>query len=100
VLWNRGQLLVEEEFEVVVIRLDHERSAPQIQLLVVHGMHQPNQFSLISREFGMAGSDRLAAERHRPGALVQDRAKPGPGGVTFHDELAVEIGQLQNRSRG
>jgi hypothetical protein len=39
-----------------------------------------------------------AEEGHRLAALVQHRAEARPLHVTFHDELPVEVGKLQDRS--
>jgi hypothetical protein len=39
-LWNCGQVLVEEELEAVVVGADDERMTPEVRPLVPHGLDQ------------------------------------------------------------
>jgi hypothetical protein len=61
-LRHGGELLIQQKFEAIVVRLD-ERMAPQIWLPMPHRKNQANEFTLVRRERRMAGGQLLAEER-------------------------------------
>jgi len=64
-------------------------------MLVAHRLDQPDELTLICRELGVVRSHRATEEGDGAAILVQDRAKPGAGGVTVDNEARGEIRQLE-----
>jgi hypothetical protein len=89
-----GEFLIEKEFQAVMIRLDKKQASPQVSSLVTNCMHQPYHFPLISSKFGVSWRDWFAEECHWSSALMEDRAEPRPGRITFNNEWGIEIRQL------
>lgn len=64
VLWNGCKALIKQEFQVVVISLDDERSAPQVSPPVADDQHQADEFTLVCGQATMARSHGTAEEHH------------------------------------
>jgi len=101
-LGNCGQALVKQKFKTVMISTDQKVTPPQIRSPMMNGLHQPDEFALISRKLEMADSERPAAVGEGSSALVKDGTKPRTRRVAIHDEEPVEVRHLQDwpRSEG
>jgi len=91
VLRDCDEALVEEELEACVVRLDDERTSPQIGPLVSDGEDQPDELALISRQCLMARSDGATEERDGAVVLMEHRAEPRARSIAFHDERLGEV---------
>jgi len=100
VLRDRGQALVEEVFEAVVVRLDDEATAPKIRPPVPHRLDETNQLAFICGEGAVTGSDGSAEEGDRVAVLNEHRAKPMRRGVAFDDEDLGKVRHGEYRGAG
>lgn len=83
-----------------MISSDAERPCPEVRSPVADGLNQLDELPFIGCQFGVSGSDRMAEEGDRALALVEDIAKTRAGGITLNENLAVEVGQMQDRAGG
>ena len=100
VLRDRGEALVEEELQAVVVRPNRETSPPQVWPPVTNGVHQPDEFALVCSERTMARSDGAAEEGDGVLVLEQHRAETVRLGVALDDKLLLKVGEGQHRCRG
>jgi hypothetical protein len=75
-LWDRGQALVEQVFQAIVIGLDDELPTPKIRPPVSHYLDEADELALVGRESAMSRSDGSAEECHRMALLYQHDTKP------------------------
>ena len=100
VLGDRGQPLVEEVLQAVVVGADQEAAPPQVGPLVLPSLYQANKLPLVGRQLDMAGGERPTEEGQGFGPLVEYGAKPSDGGVAVDHELPLEVQHLQNGTCG
>lgn len=93
------EVLVEQELEAVGVRPYSERASPQICPPMVHRLHETDELALVHGEPCMSRRQRLAEERERPDALVQDGADAGARGVALDNECLGEVRQLEHGCR-
>ena len=58
-LRDRGQLLVEEELETVVVHAYEKTPALEVQALVAEGVDEPDQLPFVGNEGAVAWRHRL-----------------------------------------
>lgn len=92
-----GQTLVQEKFQTVMISVDNERAPTEIRATMKDSIDEANEFTIVSREFGMSWRDGLAKERQRAAALMQHDPKAGTRCIAFDGEGGREVGKLQGR---
>jgi hypothetical protein len=63
-------------------------------------LDQPNELPLISGELGMPQRQLATEENHRSTALMEHNAQARVGHIAFHDEVAVEVWELQDWCHG
>ena len=97
VFLDRGEALVEEVLEAVVVRLDEEAAAQQIWPPMADGLHEADELSLICSEGAVAWCNRATEERDRMCVLDEHRAEAVGRRVTLHHEGLGEIRQGQHR---
>jgi len=98
-LRDRGEALVEEVLEAVVVRLDDEAASPKVQALVTYGEDEADQLPLISRQRAMVGGHRPTEERDGVAVLDEYRPEAIRGRITLHDEGLGEVRERQHRCR-
>lgn len=70
-LRHRGQPLIEEELERVMICSDDEATAREVWPPVSHGLDKADELAFVGGcKLEMARNERLAEKRDRPVALV------------------------------
>jgi hypothetical protein len=69
-LWDRGQPLVEEEFEAEMVGAHHELATPEVRAPMMYRLHQSDELVFIDGEFGMVGSDMATEEGDGADLLV------------------------------
>jgi hypothetical protein len=94
VLGDRRQSLVEDEVQAAMVGANDKAATLEIRPPMAHRLNQPNELSLICGQFRVARCDGLAEECDSAGALMENRAEAGAGGVALDNELAVESRQL------
>lgn len=105
-LRNCGQPLFEWKLEAEVVYLDDESVTPQVRTPMAKGQDETDELAFVGRQFDMSWGNLLAEERHRYTVgeawlptvqqqfacpLMEDHAKPVPGGIVLHDEFLVEF---------
>jgi hypothetical protein len=75
VLRNRGEALVEEVFQAVVVRLDEEAAPPQVWPPMPNRLDHANELSLVGGQRAVARRYWPAEVCHRVSVLDQDRPK-------------------------
>lgn len=70
VLGDGCQVLVEQELEAIVVRLDDERAPPEVRPPVPHCLDKTNQLTLVCRKGGVTRSDSPAEIGNRTCTLV------------------------------
>ncbi|XP_021317213.1 uncharacterized protein LOC110435676 [Sorghum bicolor] len=91
VLGNRGEALVEEVFQTVVVRLDDEAPPPEVRPPVPHGLDEADELALVGGQRAVTGCHWSAEERDWVALLSQDRPKPDGRRVTFDGEQLGEV---------
>ncbi|KAJ1276155.1 hypothetical protein BS78_05G192500 [Paspalum vaginatum] len=99
-LRNRGQALIEEELQAIVVGADDEGAPPEIGAPVAHSLHQADQLALVRRQLEVAASKRPAEEGEGSRALVENGAEPHAGRIAVDDEGPVEVRHLEDRACG
>jgi hypothetical protein len=94
VLRHGGELLIEQNLEVVVVRFNGEWPTLKIQPSMSYDKDQANELVLIRCERCVAGGELLAEECDRTMPLVKHSTDAHPGCIAFDDEALVEVGEL------
>lgn len=85
---------MKDEFEAVMIYLDNEWPAPNVGTLIMNGLDQPNQLSLISQKLLMMWSHCPIEIGNGAISLMQHGTKSSSWGVTINDEALGEVQHL------
>lgn len=99
-LWHRGEALVQEVLDVVVVGADDEGTSPQIGASVSYSLHQADQLSLVCCQLEMASNERSTDESEGSSTLVYYCAEPHAQCIAVDHEWFVEVRHLQNRACG
>jgi len=91
VLRDRGEALVEEIFQTVVVCLDDEAPPPEIQPPVPHGLDEADELVLVGGQRAVAGRHWPTEEGDRVVLLSQDRPKPDGRRVALDGEQLGEV---------
>ena len=75
VLGNRGEPLIQQILQTVVVHLDDELATPQIQPPMSYGVYKANELPFVGGEGAMARRDGAADEGDRVGGLYEHRAE-------------------------
>jgi hypothetical protein len=75
VLGERGESLIEQKLEVLMVCSDHKRSSPQIRPPVLHCLDEGDEFTLVCHQLGVSLCHLTAEEGHWSGALVEHRVE-------------------------
>lgn len=90
-LGNRGESLVQHEFEGVVVRSDDEVPTPQIGMPMADGLDQPNQLAFIGSKLEIARRKRSAEEGKCAVALMKHSPEAGAGRIAINHERLGEV---------
>lgn len=85
-LRDRGQALVEDEFQRLMICADDEGTTPQIWAPMAHCLHQPDEFPLVSGQPAVSWWEGATEERDDTIALVKNGTNAGARSVALSDE--------------
>lgn len=99
-LWHRGEALVQEVLDVVVVGANDEGTSPQIGVSVSYSLHLADQLSLVCCQLEMASNERSTDESEGSSTLVYYCAEPHAQCIVVDHERFVEVGHLQNRACG
>ena len=86
VLGDRGESLVEEIFQTVVVCLDDKAPPPEIRPPVPHGLDEADELALVGGQRAVAGRHWPAEEGDWVALLSQDRPKPDGRRVALDGE--------------
>lgn len=100
VLGNRGEALVQDVLERLVVSADHKGASPKVWAPVAHRLREPDQLSLICCKAAVSGRQSTAEEGDGAVVQVQDRPYSGPGRVALDYEGLVEVREREGGSRG
>ena len=91
VLRDRGEALVEEELQAVVVRMHGEATSPQVRAPVSNGVDETDELSLVRGEGAMPWGHR--STEVSDGVLVLDQHSPEAvgGRVALDDEQPCEV---------
>ena len=99
-LWDRREALVEEKFEVVVVRVHQEAASPEIRTPMMDGVDKADQFPFVGGEGTVSRHDGPAEVGDRVFLLDEHCPETVGRRIALDDERPVEVRQGQNRSRG
>jgi hypothetical protein len=99
VLGNRGEALVKEVLEAVVVRLDGESVPPQVRPPMPNSEDEADELAFICRQGAMARRDRSTEERDQVRVLDEHGPEAIRGHIAFHDEGLGEVGKSQYGGR-
>jgi hypothetical protein len=91
VLQNRGEALVEQVLETIVVRLDGETPPPKVWPPVANGLDQADELPLISCEGAVTWSHRPTEESDGVALLDEHRAEAVRRSVALYDKLLGEV---------
>jgi len=91
VLRDRGETLVEEELQAIVVRPDDEAVAPEVWALVADGVNEADELPLIGGEGAMARRDGTTEEGDGVPVLEHHCSEAVRGGVALDDEGPREV---------
>lgn len=90
-MWDRGEPLIEQELEAIVVRSHDELTPPKIWAPVAHRLDEANKLSLLRCKLAMPRSDLEAEEGNWAAPLVQNRAKPRSRCIALNNEGTCEV---------
>lgn len=79
---------------------DEEVMAPKVGTPMANRLHRPDQFPLIGGKLQVMSHEQATEEGEGTDALMEDRPKPIPQGITVHREWPVEVGQMEDGGGG
>ena len=89
-LRDRGEALIEEALQAVVVDLDDEAPSPQVRAPVPYGLNEADELALVGGQRALAGRHGPAEEGDQMALLDQDGADGRC--VTLDGEQLGEVG--------
>ncbi|KAJ1256975.1 hypothetical protein BS78_K256500 [Paspalum vaginatum] len=99
-LGNRGQALVQQVLQAVMVRLDAKAATPKVRPPVAHRLDQADELALVRRKCSVSRCHGPAEEGDRMALLDEDCAEPVRRSVALDDEGLAEVRHGQHGRRG